>query len=79
MSASTTHTKAKINLNPQAMHPLRVILVRGSHTDLQAFSENIRSMTRAKVFTPSLGQVVNASMESHIYQVGVLSHAVLGK
>lgn len=53
----------------QAMHPLRVILVRGSHTDLQAFAENIRSMTKAKVFTPSLGQVVNASMESHIYQV----------
>ncbi|KAK8393691.1 hypothetical protein O3P69_006784 [Scylla paramamosain] len=53
----------------EAMHPLRVILVRGSHTDLQAFAENIRSMTKAKVFTPSLGQVVNASMESHIYQI----------
>lgn len=50
------------------MHPLRVILVRGSPTDLQAFSQNIRSMTKAKVFTPSLGEVVNASMESHIYQ-----------
>ncbi|KAG7164338.1 cleavage and polyadenylation specificity factor subunit 2-like [Homarus americanus] len=53
----------------ESMHPLRVILVRGSQTDLLAFSENIRSMTRAKVFTPSLGQVVNASMESHIYQI----------
>ncbi|XP_071526675.1 probable cleavage and polyadenylation specificity factor subunit 2 isoform X2 [Panulirus ornatus] len=53
----------------EAMHPLRVILVRGSQTDLQAFAENIRSMTRAKVFTPTLGQVVNASMESHIYQI----------
>ncbi|ROT74637.1 probable cleavage and polyadenylation specificity factor subunit 2 [Penaeus vannamei] len=53
----------------EAMHPLRVILVRGSPTDLQAFSQNIRSMTKAKVFTPSLGEVVNASMESHIYQV----------
>lgn len=58
------------------MHPLRVILVRGSHTDLQAFSENIRSMTRAKVFTPSLGQVVNASMESHIYQVCASNHSM---
>lgn len=55
----------------QAMHPLRVILVRGSPTDLQAFSQNIRSMTKAKVFTPSLGEVVNASMESHIYQVSI--------
>ncbi|XP_045595485.1 probable cleavage and polyadenylation specificity factor subunit 2 [Procambarus clarkii] len=53
----------------EAMHPLRVILVRGSQTDLQAFSDNIRTMTRAKVFTPTLGQVVNASMESHIYQI----------
>ncbi|KAK8734330.1 hypothetical protein OTU49_006128, partial [Cherax quadricarinatus] len=53
----------------EAMHPLRVILVRGSQTDLQAFADNIRTMTRAKVFTPALGQVVNASMESHIYQI----------
>lgn len=53
----------------EAMHPLRVILVRGSQTDLQAFAQNIRSMTKAKVFTPCLGEIVNASMESHIYQV----------
>ncbi|KAK7074959.1 cleavage and polyadenylation specificity factor subunit 2 [Halocaridina rubra] len=53
----------------EAMHPLRVILVRGTPTDLQAFAQNIRSMTKAKVFTPALGEVVNASMESHIYQI----------
>lgn len=59
----------KLVLWPQSIHPLRVILVRGSQTDLQVLSDNIRTMTRAKLFTPKLGQVVNASMESHIYQV----------
>ncbi|KAK4320479.1 hypothetical protein Pmani_008645 [Petrolisthes manimaculis] len=53
----------------EAMHPLRVILVRGSPTDLQAFADNIQTMTKAKVFIPGLGQVINASMESHIYQI----------
>ena len=45
---------------------------RFTNTDLEALAENIRSMRKAKVlFTPVVGQMVKASMESHICQVPV--------
>ncbi|MCL4123063.1 UNVERIFIED_CONTAM: hypothetical protein GTU68_046074, partial [Idotea baltica] len=53
----------------ESIHPGRIILVRGVRTDLQAFAQNLRTITKAKVFTPKLGEIVDASLETHIYQV----------
>ena len=55
------------------MHPRRVILVRGSTNDLQAFAQNLRTITKARVFTPVLNEEVNASTETHIYQVSFIT------
>ncbi|KAB7495135.1 putative cleavage and polyadenylation specificity factor subunit 2 [Armadillidium nasatum] len=52
----------------EAVHPTRIILVRGVRNDMQAFAQNLRSITKAKVFTPKLGEIIDASLETHIYQ-----------
>lgn len=55
----------------QMMKPQRVILVRGSPEATQSMAAFCRSSgaVQGRVFTPRLGEVVDATTESHIYQV----------
>uniref|UniRef100_L7MA23 Cleavage and polyadenylation specificity factor subunit 2 n=1 Tax=Rhipicephalus pulchellus TaxID=72859 RepID=L7MA23_RHIPC len=55
----------------QMMKPQRVILVRGSPEATQAMAAFCRSSgsVQGRVFTPRIGEVVDATTESHIYQV----------
>uniref|UniRef100_V5H675 Cleavage and polyadenylation specificity factor subunit 2 n=1 Tax=Ixodes ricinus TaxID=34613 RepID=V5H675_IXORI len=53
------------------MKPQRVILVRGSPEATQALAAFCRTSgaVQGRVFTPRPGEVVDATTESHIYQV----------
>ncbi|XP_076039081.1 cleavage and polyadenylation specificity factor subunit 2 [Oratosquilla oratoria] len=54
----------------EVIRPRRIILVRGLHSETQNFAQNIRNIiSHTKVFTPKLGEVINASSETHIYQI----------
>uniref|UniRef100_A0A1E1XGR2 Cleavage and polyadenylation specificity factor subunit 2 n=1 Tax=Amblyomma aureolatum TaxID=187763 RepID=A0A1E1XGR2_9ACAR len=55
----------------QMMKPQRVILVRGSPEATQAMAAFCRSSgaVQGRVFTPRMGELVDATTESHIYQV----------
>ncbi|CAB0016650.1 unnamed protein product [Nesidiocoris tenuis] len=51
------------------LRPHRLILVRGTPTNTEALAKHVRQWTDAKVFTPGRGDVVDATSETHIYQI----------
>ena len=75
------------------MKPRRVVIVRGSREDNKALSDACASIVDAsssdagntdndgsqnkRVFTPRTGEVVDATTETHIYQVHYLCHVLL--
>ena len=75
------------------MKPRRVVIVRGSREDNKALSDACASIVDAsssdagntdndssqnkRVFTPRTGEVVDATTETHIYQVQYLCHGVV--
>ena len=50
------------------LRPRRVILVRGTPKDTEVLSQQAQSIG-ARVFIPSRGETVDATTETHIYQV----------
>lgn len=51
------------------LKPHRVILVRGSKSSTDSLANRISKLPDIKVFTPSKGDSVDATTETHIYQV----------
>lgn len=51
------------------LKPRRVILVRGSVENTEALEKYLVQWSEAKVFTPMKGDIVDATTESHIYQI----------
>lgn len=51
------------------LRPRRVIVVRGSPASTKAIEEHCRVNVGARVFTPAKGEIVDATTETHIYQV----------
>ena len=50
------------------LRPRRVVLVRGSHQDIQLMAQQAHNVG-ARVFTPCRGETLDATTETHIYQV----------
>lgn len=51
------------------LRPRRVIVVRGSPKNTEVVAEHCRQNIGARVFTPAKGETIDATTESHIYQV----------
>lgn len=51
------------------LKPRRLILVRGSPESTLALQGHAKQWTDARIFTPSKGEVIDATTETHIYQV----------
>ncbi|KAF6213184.1 hypothetical protein GE061_010900 [Apolygus lucorum] len=51
------------------LKPHRLILVRGTKENTEALASHVKQWTDAKVFTPSKGDMVDATSETHIYQI----------
>uniref|UniRef100_A0A0A9YR18 Cleavage and polyadenylation specificity factor subunit 2 n=1 Tax=Lygus hesperus TaxID=30085 RepID=A0A0A9YR18_LYGHE len=51
------------------LKPHRLILVRGTKENTEALANHVKQWTDAKVFTPSKGDMVDATSETHIYQI----------
>ena len=51
------------------MKPRRLILVRGSEENTLALSSYAQQFTDAKIYTPRVGELIDVTMETHIYQV----------
>lgn len=51
------------------LRPRRVIVVRGSESSSQLVANHCEQNIGSKVFTPHRGEVVDATTETHIYQV----------
>lgn len=51
------------------LRPRRVIVVRGVPTNTELVADHCRQNIGARVFTPNRGETVDATTESHIYQV----------
>jgi cleavage and polyadenylation specificity factor subunit 2 len=51
------------------LKPRRVLLVRGTPESTEAMAAYCKQWTDGRVFTPSRGEVVDATTETHIYQV----------
>ena len=51
------------------LRPRRLILVRGTPDSTHAMLNHCRQWGGARVFAPSRGEVVDATTETHIYQV----------
>lgn len=51
------------------MKPRRLILVRGSEESTQAIFSHCKQYTDAKIYAPKCGDVIDVTMETHIYQV----------
>lgn len=60
------------------LRPRRVIAVRGSPANTEAVATHCRTNIGARTFTPRKGEVVDATTESHIYQVR-LTEALVSK
>lgn len=54
------------------LRPRRVILVRGSKIDTDILAQHARNVD-ARVFIPSKGEILDATTETHIYQVREIS------
>ena len=53
------------------LKPRRVILVRGSPNDTEVLAQQAQN-AGARVFTPNRGEIIDATTETHIYQVDFL-------
>ncbi|KAF7281402.1 cleavage and polyadenylation specificity factor subunit 2 [Rhynchophorus ferrugineus] len=51
------------------LRPRRVIVVQGSEENTQVIAKHCSENIRARVFTPQRGEIVDATSETHIYQV----------
>lgn len=51
------------------IRPRRVIIVRGSPDSTAALCASVAKATDAKIFVPNKLEVVDATTESHIYQI----------
>lgn len=51
------------------LRPRRLILVRGTPDSTRAMMQHCQQWTDARIFTPSLGEIVDVTTETHIYQV----------
>ena len=51
------------------LKPRRVLLVRGTPENTEAMAAYCKQWTGGRVFTPARGEVVDATTETHIYQV----------
>jgi cleavage and polyadenylation specificity factor subunit 2 len=52
-----------------SMKPRRLILVRGSEENTRALCSHAQLYTDARVYTPRVGELIDVTMETHIYQV----------
>lgn len=55
------------------LKPRRLILVRGSPESTLALQGHAKQWTDARIFTPSKGEVIDATTETHIYQVIIVA------
>lgn len=53
------------------LKPRRVVLVRGSPRDTEILAKQAENVG-ARVFTPNTGEIIDATTETHIYQVNYL-------
>jgi cleavage and polyadenylation specificity factor subunit 2 len=53
----------------EQLHPQRLILVRGTPESTRAMLNHCRTWNGVRVFAPCRGEVVDATTETHIYQV----------
>uniref|UniRef100_A0A182JRJ0 Cleavage and polyadenylation specificity factor subunit 2 n=1 Tax=Anopheles christyi TaxID=43041 RepID=A0A182JRJ0_9DIPT len=51
------------------LRPRRVVVVRGSATNTTHIAEHCQQNIGARVFTPNRGEIIDATTETHIYQV----------
>ncbi|XP_052898532.1 probable cleavage and polyadenylation specificity factor subunit 2 isoform X2 [Anopheles moucheti] len=51
------------------LRPRRVVVVRGSPTNTTHIAEHCQQNIGARVFTPNRGEIIDATTETHIYQV----------
>lgn len=51
------------------LRPRRLILVRGNEESIQSVKNHCAESVEARVFTPQRGETVDATSETHIYQV----------
>ncbi|XP_053658956.1 probable cleavage and polyadenylation specificity factor subunit 2 [Anopheles marshallii] len=51
------------------LRPRRVVVVRGSSTNTTHIAEHCQQNIGARVFTPNRGEIIDATTETHIYQV----------
>lgn len=60
------------------LRPRRVIVVRGTPKNIELVANHCSQSIGARVFTPNKGDVVDATTETHIYQVK-LTEALVGQ
>lgn len=51
------------------MKPRRLILVRGSEENTRAMYKYAQDNTESKIYAPKIGELIDVTMETHIYQV----------
>lgn len=51
------------------LRPRRVVVVRGSESSAQLIASHCEQNIGSKVFTPRRGEIIDATTETHIYQV----------
>ena len=51
------------------LRPRRLILVRGTPDSTRAMMQHCQQWTDARIFAPSLGEIIDVTTETHIYQV----------
>ncbi|XP_034238618.1 probable cleavage and polyadenylation specificity factor subunit 2 [Thrips palmi] len=51
------------------LRPRRLILVRGTPDSTRAMMQHCQQWTDARIFAPSLGDIIDVTTETHIYQV----------
>jgi len=54
------------------LKPKRLILVRGNHYSTKVVYNFAKVITDSNIYTPRIGQCLNLTTESHIYQVKIL-------
>lgn len=54
------------------LKPRRLVLVRGNPESTLSLEAHVKQRTEGRVFAPSRSEVVDATTESHIYQVQYL-------
>lgn len=51
------------------MKPRRLILVRGSEESTKSIFSHVQQYIDAKIYAPKCGDIIDVTMETHIYQV----------